>query len=394
MDTLTSALRRLFGHESAPGIALMLAALAALVISNTPLAPYYEHLLETHFAVLVDGKGVDKPLLLWINDGLMAVFFFLIGLELKREVLEGDLAEPSQIVLPAIGAAGGFVVPVLVFLAFNHDDAMAAQAWAVPAATDIAFALGVLAMLGPRVPLSLRLFLTSLAIFDDLAAIIVIALFYTDDLSLLALALAAGGAGILIALNRGGVRSIIPYALVGLFIWVAVLKSGVHATLAGVVVALTIPIARDEADYSPLDWLEHALHPWVSWGVLPLFAFANAGVPVLGLTASMFLAGLPLGIALGLFVGKQLGVFVACALAIRAGIARLPEGAGWAAFHGVCVLAGVGFTMSLFIGGLAFERGEFNHLAATRIGVLTGSLASALLGAALLRRATREPRRE
>jgi NhaA family Na+:H+ antiporter len=329
---------------------------------------------------------------LWVNDGLMAVFFLLIGLELKREILEGELSDRSQIALPAIGAAGGFIVPVLVFLAFNHDDPMAAQAWAVPAATDIAFALGVVAMLGPRVPSSLRLFLTSLAIFDDLAAIVVIALFYSDDLSLLALGLALGGTLVLILLNRGGVRSIIPYALVGLFIWVAVLKSGVHATLAGVVVGLLIPIERDEGGHSPLDWLEHALHPWVAFGVLPIFAFANAGVPLLGLDAGMLFAGLPLGIALGLFVGKQLGVFAACWVAVRAGFARLPDGADWQAFYAVCVLSGIGFTMSLFIGGLAFEHGEFNHLAATRVGVLVGSMASALLGAALLLRATRTRR--
>lgn len=386
---VVSLLRDFLRLEAASGIVLMLAALAALVISNTPLAPFYERLLETHFAVLVDGHGIDKPLLLWINDGLMAVFFLLIGLELKREVLEGELSQPSQIVLPAIGATGGFIVPVLIFLAFNHADATAAQAWAVPAATDIAFALGVLAMLGPRVPLSLRLFLTSLAIFDDLAAIIVIAVFYTADLSLFALGVAALGVVTLVAFNRCGVRSITAYALVGLVVWVAVLKSGVHATLAGVVVGLAIPLARDGEGASPLLTLEHALHPWVAYGVLPLFAFANAGVPLLGLSGDMLLAGLPFGISLGLLVGKQLGVFVSCALAIRAGLARLPEGAGWAAFHAVCVLTGVGFTMSLFIGGLAFEHGQFNHLAATRVGVLAGSLASALLGAALLQRALR-----
>ncbi|MGE0485571.1 MAG: Na+/H+ antiporter NhaA [Gammaproteobacteria bacterium] len=387
---VVSLLREFLRLEAASGLVLMIAALAALVISNTPLAPYYERLLDVRFAVLVDGQGIDKPLLLWINDGLMAVFFLLIGLELKREVREGELSERSQVVLPAIGAAGGFVVPVLVFLLFNHGDATAVQAWAVPAATDIAFALGVLAMLGSRVPLSLRLFLTSLAIFDDLAAIIVIALFYTSDLSLFALGLAALGTAVLVALNRAGVRGITPYALVGLFIWVAVLKSGVHATLAGVVVGLAIPLARDDAGHAPLVWLEHALHPWVAYGVLPLFAFANAGVPLLGLSADMLIAGLPLGIALGLFAGKQVGVFVACGVAIRAGFARLPEGVDWPAFYAVCVLAGVGFTMSLFIGGLAFEHGAFNHLAATRVGVLAGSVASAVLGAALLLWATRE----
>ncbi len=383
-----SAFRDFLRLEAAAGIVLMGAAAAALVCSNSPLAPYYDALLELRLSVTLDGQGINKPLLLWINDGLMAIFFLLVGLEIKREMVVGELATRAQIMLPAVGAAGGFIVPALVYAAFNWRDPLALGGWAIPAATDIAFALGVLSLLGSRVPVTLKVFLTSLAIFDDLAAVVVIAVWYTADLSPPMLFSGLAGLALLIGLNRAGVRSITPYALIGLVIWVCVLKSGVHATLAGVAVALCVPLQDDADGHSPLAWLEHTLHPWVAFLVLPVFAFANAGVPLLGLDAGILFAGVPLGIVCGLFFGKQFGVFVSCWLAIRMGWARLPEGANWASLYGIAVLCGIGFTMSLFIGNLAFEHGGFNNLAATRVGVLVGSLLSAVIGSVILYRST------
>ena len=375
-------LRDFLKLESAAGIVLMLAAALALVLSNSPAAGLYERVLDLHIALTVDGKGIDKPLLLWVNDGLMALFFMLVGLELKREVLEGQLASKAQIVLPAIGAAGGFVVPALVYAWFNRHDAAALGGWAIPAATDIAFALGVLSLLGKRVPLSLKLFLTSLAIFDDLAAVIVIAIFYTSSLSTTALVGASVCIAVLATLNLRGVHRLFPYMLTGLVLWVFVLKSGVHATLAGVVIALAVPM-RGAHGESPLRWLEHLLHPWIAFGVLPIFALANAGVPLWGVDFAALTSPVPLGITLGLFLGKQVGVFAASWVAIRLRIAVLPEGATWPMFHAVCVLTGIGFTMSLFIGNLAFGEGGFDYLATTRIGVLAGSVLSAVAGLAL-----------
>lgn len=372
-------LRDFLKLESAAGIVLMLAAALALVLSNSPAAALYERVLDLHIALTVDGKGIDKPLLLWINDGLMALFFMLVGLELKREVLEGQLASKAQIMLPAIGATGGFVVPALVYAWFNRHDAAALGGWAIPAATDIAFALGVLSLLGSRVPLSLKLFLTSLAIFDDLAAVIVIAIFYTSSLSTTALVGATACIIVLATLNLRGVHRLFPYMLTGLALWVFVLKSGVHATLAGVVIALAVPMRGGQGE-SPLRWLEHLLHPWIAFGVLPIFALANAGVPLWGVDLAAFTSPVPLGITLGLFIGKQTGVLAASWLAIRLRIAVLPEGATWPMFHAVCVLTGIGFTMSLFIGNLAFGEGGFDYLATTRIGVLAGSVLSAVVG--------------
>ena len=384
-------LREFLKLESSAGIVLMACAALALVISNSPAATLYTQVLDLHLAVTVDGQGIDKPALLWINDGLMAAFFLLVGLEIKREMLEGELSNRAQIALPAIGATGGFVLPALIYAWFNRSDATALQGWAIPSATDIAFALGVLSLLGRRVPLSLRVFLTSLAIFDDLAAVIVIALFYTASLSLTALAGAAVCITGLIVLNRAGVRRISPYMLIGLVLWICVLKSGVHATLAGVVIALCVPLrggAGEEAQ-APLIWLEHRLHPWVAYGILPVFALANAGVPLRDIGADALLAPVPLGIALGLFVGKQIGVFGSCWIAIRLGLARLPAESGWSSLYGIAVLCGVGFTMSLFVGNLAFEQAAFGHLADTRIGVLIGSLASAVVGYTVLSLSTR-----
>ncbi|MBF0212125.1 MAG: Na+/H+ antiporter NhaA [Magnetococcales bacterium] len=381
--------------EAASGIILVFASLLALVLVNSPLSGYYNLLLETPVVVQVGALIVAKPLLLWINDGLMVLFFLLVGLEIKREVLEGELSEPSQVALPAFGALGGMVVPALIYTIFNHGDPVAANGWAIPTATDIAFALGILALLGDRVPLSLKLFLMTLAVLDDLAGIIIIALFYSSDLSTTSLLLAAFCVAALILFNLLRFTSIALYGLVGALLWLCVLKSGVHATLAGVVLALTIPLrVESPGGHPPLRQLEHDLHPVVAFGVLPIFAFANAGVPLAGVTPGVLLDPIPMGIILGLFVGKQLGVFGSVWLMVRLGAARLPEGMTWGRLHGVAMLCGVGFTMSLFIGSLAFEQaGEAGTHAvmANRIGILCGSLLSALGGYFLLRRRLREP---
>ena len=380
-------LSRLLHHEAASGVLLFAMAALALVLDNSPLSWLYDGLLATPVAIQIGALEIDKPLLLWINDGLMAVFFFLVGLEIKREILEGRLSTWQQASLPAIAALGGMVVPALIYVAFNAGDPIAINGWAIPAATDIAFALGVLALLGNRVPAALKVFLLALAILDDLGAIIIIALFYTADLSLISLAIGAVGATILVAMNLFGVTRVAPYLLIGLVMWVCVLKSGVHATLAGVIIALTIPLRpRDARAQSPLRTLEHALHPWVAFGIMPVFAFANAGVALGGLSIADMLAPVPLGIALGLFFGKQVGVAGFAWVGTRMGLCRLPDGVDWPQAYGVALLAGIGFTMSLFIGTLAFADPE--HATAVRIGVLSGSILSALAGYAVLRLAT------
>jgi Na+:H+ antiporter, NhaA family len=381
-----SGLKKLLHHEAAGGVVLLVAAMIALVVSNSPLSGAYDALLDTPVTIRVGALNLDKPLLLWINDGLMAIFFFLVGLEIKKEMLAGALSSPREAALPIIAAIGGMAVPAVVYVLFNFGDDAALRGWAIPAATDIAFAVGVVALLGARVPTALKVFLLALAIIDDLGAIIVIALFYTSKLSLLALGLAAGGIVILALLNASGVTRLAPYVLVGIFIWVCVLKSGVHATLAGVVVALAIPLrAEGSAPYSPLESVQQALHPWVTFLVTPLFAFANAGVSLEGFTLAKLAAPIPLGIAAGLFIGKQVGIFGASYLAINAGIARMPERATWRQLYAVTIIAGIGFTMSLFIGMLAFD--DPAHAADVRIGVLSGSLLSAVIGFALLRQA-------
>ncbi len=389
-DMLIASLRNFLRLESAAGILLVAAALAAMLLENSPLAPHYAGLFDTPVAVRIGAFEIAKPLLLWINDGLMAVFFFLVGLELKREVLEGELSTPAQAVLPALAALGGMAVPSLIYAVLNRHDAVALNGWAIPAATDIAFALGVLLLLGKRVPVALKVFLMTLAVLDDLGAIVIIAIFYTADLSLASLTVAGTALVLLIAMNRRGVTNIAAYLLVGLVMWASVLKSGVHATLAGVALALVIPLRDPRAPgRSPLRSLEHDLHPPVAYGILPLFAFANAGVSLEGVSLASLLAPVPLGIAAGLFVGKQLGVFGAAWLAIRLGVARLPAGVTWAQLYGTAMLCGIGFTMSLFIGSLAFERAGQQHAAAVRLGILAGSLLSALCGYALLRAALR-----
>ena len=373
-----------FHHEAAAGLVLMAAALAALLIDNSPLSWLYGLFLDTPVGVRVGPLALDKPLLLWINDGLMAVFFFLVGLEIKRELLRGELSTLGQATLPALAAAGGMAVPALIYVAINAGDPSGLKGWAIPAATDIAFAVGVLALLGNRVPSSLKIFLLALAILDDLGAIVIIALFYTEHLSWLSLALVGAGIAVLWVLNRQGVTRLAPYLLTGVVIWICVLKSGVHATLAGVVVAFAIPLAsRNEGEPTLLEQLEESLHPWIAFGVLPLFAFANAGVSLQGLSLAKLLEPVPLGIALGLFIGKPLGIFGVSWLAIKSGLAARPEGASWAQLLGVGMLGGIGFTMSLFIGTLAFN--EAAKAAQLRLGVLAGSLLSAAAGYLLLR---------
>ncbi|MDH3695008.1 MAG: Na+/H+ antiporter NhaA, partial [Gammaproteobacteria bacterium] len=325
------------------------------------------------------------PLLLWINDGLMALFFLLIGLELKRELIEGQLSDLRKVALPAVGAVGGMAVPALIYTAVNWDDKVALQGWAIPAATDIAFALAILALLGKRVPVSLRVFLVSLAIFDDVGAIVIIALFYTSELSLKALAIAGACLPILYVLNRRGVLEKAPYLLIGLVMWVAVLKSGVHATLAGVVLAFFIPIRNTEEGSSPLHELEHDLHTAVAFGVLPLFAFMNAGISLEGLSWDYLLHPVPFGIAAGLFLGNQIGIFSLCWLAVKLGLTRLPEDLNWIHLYGTALVCGVGFTMSLFIGSLAFENTGVNLLFDERLGIIVGSLLSGVCGYLVLR---------
>jgi NhaA family Na+:H+ antiporter len=381
-----AALKNFLRLESSAGILLVVATVAALLVSNSPLYPLYERVLSVPLVVALGDLVVNKPLLLWINDGLMALFFFLIGLEVKREVLEGQLSSRDQLMLPALGALGGFVVPAGIYVAINWGNSETLEGWAIPAATDIAFALGVLMLLGSRVPLGLKLFLTSVAIFDDIAAIIVIALFYTDGLSVFSLVGGLAGLATLVVMNRLGVTRIAAYAIVGTIVWLFVLKSGVHATLAGFAVACTVPLRTRDAQPSPLRHLEHSLHPWVAYLILPLFAFANAGVSFSGISMDTLVGPVSVGIAVALFVGKQIGVFSIVWLAVKLGIARLPQGATWVSVYGVALLTGIGFTMSLFIGSLAFERGEFDHLVATRVGVLVGSILSATAGYLLLRR--------
>jgi NhaA family Na+:H+ antiporter len=370
--------------EAAGGILLVGATVIALLLANIPMArDAYSWFLGLQLTVTLGGLGVDKPLLLWINDALMVLFFMLVGLELKREVVEGQLSSMDQILLPALAALGGLVIPAAIFFWVNQDLVSEKNGWAIPTATDIAFALAVLGLLGSRVPIALKIFLTTIAIVDDIAAIIIIAIFYTSDLGILSLSLAALGIVGLAVLNRMKVMSLAPYMLVGLFIWFCVLKSGVHATLAGVIVAAFIPLKADD-DHSPARHLEHILHPWVALAVLPVFAFANAGVPVLGITMQQLSGGVPVGIILGLFVGKQIGVFGMVALARFTGLVNLPTGTTWGQVYGVAVLCGIGFTMSLFIGTLAFEHGNFDLLAGVKIGVLIGSILSAAWGLLVL----------
>ncbi|HJQ60784.1 MAG TPA: Na+/H+ antiporter NhaA [Vineibacter sp.] len=376
---------RFFQSDAAPGIVLIAAAAVAIVLANTSLDPVVDRFLGTRLAFSFGDLGLSKPLLLWINDGLMAIFFLLVGLEIKRETVEGALSQPAQVAMPIVAAAGGMLIPAAIYAALNWGDATAIRGWAIPAATDIAFSIGVLAVLGRRVPLALKLFLVTLAIVDDLGAIVIIAIFYTADLSTLALVLAAICIVALVAMNVARVRSVGPYLLVGTALWVCVLKSGVHATLAGVITAFCLPLkGGDEApEERAYIHLEHALQPWVAFLIMPLFAFANAGVSFAGLSQAQLSQPVTLGIAAGLFVGKQVGVFGAAALFILLRLAAMPAGGTWLKLYGVSLCAGIGFTMSLFIGTLAWD--DPAYAAPLRLGVLAGSLLSAVVGYVVLR---------
>jgi NhaA family Na+:H+ antiporter len=367
--------------ESAGGILLMSSAVLALICANSPLQSVYELFLSVPVVIRVGALEIAKPLLLWINDGLMAVFFFLVGLELKKELIEGELSDRRNIILPGIGAVGGMLVPAMIYIYFNSHDPVAMQGWAIPAATDIAFALGVLTLLGSRVPISIKIFLTSLAIFDDIGAIVIIAIFYTAEISFAAMIVVACSILTLIFLNKRNVIHSSPYILVGTIMWVATLKSGVHATLAGVVLAMFIPIrSKTDPEISPLKTMEHDLHPIVAFFVLPVFAFANAGISLKGVGVEQVLHSVPTGIALGLFFGKQIGIFGLCLVAVKLKFTTLPRDISWLTLYGISALCGIGFTMSLFVGSLAFEETGVNLLFDERLGIILGSLASGILG--------------
>lgn len=388
--TSPSPLARFLPKEALPGLLLMGSMIAALVVANSGLSSWYGQLLAVKAQISMGDFAIAKPVLLWINDGFMAVFFFLVGLELKREMMAGELSDRKKVVLPLLAALGGIVLPATIYALINRHDPAALRGWAIPAATDIAFALGVLALLGSRVPVTLKIFLASIAVIDDLAAILIIAVFYTSELSVGSLLIALLFLSWLFILNRMGITAKAPYILLGIALWVAVLKSGVHATLAGVAVAAFIPYrpakgTAAEDSETLVEELEHQIQPWVAYGILPIFAFANAGVPLGDLTIGSLFEPVPLGIALGLFLGKQLGVFGASWLAVRSGIASLPEGANWRHIHGVSLLCGIGFTMSLFIGSLAFEQGGGTGDAFDeRLGILAGSFLSAIAGIVVL----------
>jgi len=378
---MTKFLEEFIKKETTAGILLIFVTIAALILSNSPFASFYNSFLHIPIEIRIGSLQIDKHLYHWVNDGLMAVFFLLIGLEVKREVFEGQLSSWSQAALPGIAAIGGMLVPALVYVAFNLNDTTALKGWAIPTATDIAFALGVLSLLGKRVPVSLKIFLMALAIIDDLGAIVIIALFYTADLSILAISVAAACLTILIILNRLGVTRKAAYILVGTVLWVSVLKSGVHATLAGVALAFTIPLGlkKNGVEVNLSKSLEHDLHYWVAFFILPVFAFVNAGIDIRGISIPSMAGSVPLGIGLGLFLGKQLGVFGFSWLAIKSGFATLPKGSNWMQLYGVSILTGIGFTMSLFIGSLAFPDDQAYQYT-DKLAILLGSFSAGLLG--------------
>ena len=386
-DTLAQALKDFIKKESSAGILLIIVTVLALFLQNSFLSEFYTKFLYTHVEIRFGDLQIAKPLLLWVNDGLMAIFFFLIGLEVKREVMEGHLSSVKQVVLPGIAAVGGMVVPALVFILFNKGDAFAMNGWAIPTATDIAFALGILSLLGNRVPVSLKIFLMALAIIDDLGAIVIIALFYTVELSTVSITIAAVSLAVLFIMNRMNVAVKSAYIVVGIILWVSVLKSGVHATLAGVALAFMIPMhSKDKKGnrISIAKEMEHDLHYWVAFAVLPLFAFVNAGVDLGGISLEDMTGSAPLGIMLGLFIGKQVGVFGFSWLAVKTGIASLPKESNWVLLYGVSVLTGIGFTMSLFVNSLAYNDTQLYHYA-DKLAILLGSFFSAIVGYLILR---------
>ena len=379
IQKITKGFTSFFKLEAASGIVLLFAAVIALVISNSELSNLYFSTLERYLFIGINNFGLKLSVLHWINDALMAIFFFFVTLEIKREFLQGELSNIKQALLPIIAAVGGMVVPALIYVFINLGDGETLKGWAIPSATDIAFSLGVLSLLGKRVPLSLKVFLTALAIIDDLGAIVIIALFYSGDLSIKYLSLMLLAFIALLVINKFNVKRFLPYLIVGIFLWDFTHNSGIHATIAGVLLAMTIPHRKKDRDFSLLIKVEHAISPYVAFGIMPIFAFANAGVSLEGLSFSSLLDKVPLGIVLGLFVGKQLGVFVFSYTAIKLKIAQMPNNTSWYNFYGVGVLTGIGFTMSLFVGNLAFVE-NMQYMDGVKIGVLAGSLLSTLFG--------------
>ncbi len=389
---MKKAIEAFIHKESSAGIILIFVTILALFLQNSFLSHFYTSFLHTPVEIRFGALHIAKPLLLWVNDGLMAIFFFLIGLEVKREVMEGHLSSLKQITLPAVAALGGMAIPALIFILFNKEDSFSLNGWAIPTATDIAFALGILSLLGPRIPVSLKIFLMALAIIDDLGAIVIIALFYTSDLSLLSITIASVALVVLFVMNRMNVAIKSAYIVVGIVLWVAVLKSGVHATLAGVALAFMIPLSsRDKhgKTFSMAKEMEHDLHHWVAFFILPLFAFVNAGVDLKGISPGEMSGTVPMGIMLGLFIGKQLGVFGFSWLAIKTGLASLPKESSWILLYGVSVLTGIGFTMSLFVDSLAYNDTQIYQYA-DKLAILLGSFFSGLLGYIILRIATKK----
>ena len=379
IQKITKGFTSFFKLEAASGIVLLFAAIIALIISNSELSSLYFSTLEKYLFIGINNFGLKLSVLHWINDALMAIFFFFVTLEIKREFLQGELSNIKQALLPIIAAIGGMLVPALIYVFINLGDGETLKGWAIPSATDIAFSLGVLSLLGKRVPLSLKVFLTALAIIDDLGAIVIIALFYSGDLSIKYLSLMLLAFIILLVMNKFNIKKFLPYLIVGIFLWDFTHNSGIHATIAGVLLAMTIPHRKKDKDYSLLIRVEHAISPYVAFGIMPIFAFANAGVSLEGLSFSSLLDKVPLGIVLGLFVGKQLGVFIFSYISIKLKIAQMPSNTSWYNFYGVGVLTGIGFTMSLFVGNLAFAE-SMQYMDGVKIGVLTGSLLSTLFG--------------
>jgi Na+:H+ antiporter, NhaA family len=388
MDKAFSRIQEFIRLETSGGVVLMIAAIFAMIIANTPLSATYDLILGTYIKLGIGNFEIAKPAILWINDGLMAIFFFLVGLEIKREVLAGELSSFDKAILPIMAAIGGMAVPGIIFAIVNWGTPENLNGWAIPTATDIAFALGILALIGSRAPIALKIFLLAIAIIDDLGAIVIIAIFYTSELSINALSISMIGFAAAVALNRLGIQRTAPYLLVGIIMWVFVLKSGVHATLAGVLIAFTIPLKAKTEDEALLYKMEHGLHPWVAFLILPVFAFANAGVNFTGIGIDDLLQPLTLGIAVGLFLGKQIGIFLATWIGVKSGIARLPENVSWKHVYGVACLTGVGFTMSLFIGSLAFTTADAMN--AVRLGVVLGSVLSGIIGYLLLKSAAHD----
>ncbi len=380
---LSSPFKWFFKLEAASGLILLISAIIALIISNSTYSNIYFDSLNEYLFIGINNFGLKLSVLHWINDALMAIFFFFVTLEIKREFIQGELSTIKQAILPIVGAVGGMLVPALIYIYINYETPETLNGWAIPSATDIAFSIGILSLLGSRVPISLKVFLTALAIIDDLGAIIIIAFFYTGDLNIYYLALIIGTFVVLVILNRFGVKKFLPYLIVGIFLWFFTYESGIHATIAGVLLACSIPHRKKDHDFSLLTKIEHSISPYVAFGIMPLFAFANAGVSLNGLTFTSLLAPVPLGILLGLFIGKQFGVFIFSYISIKAGFAQMPNNANWVAFYGVGVLTGIGFTMSLFVGNLAFAESN-QYIDGVKIGVLSGSLLSTIFGYFLL----------